>query len=54
MAGYRDISVILEEYQENLTPGADHNVDNILEGVDPDGNWEFDSAIGREFTQLEA
>lgn len=45
---YWNSPVLSEGSQEDLTPGADPNADNVLEGVDEDENWYFDGAIGWE------
>lgn len=37
---------------ENATPVADANVDNLLEGVDEDGHWDFEGAMAGKFAQL--
>lgn len=46
--GHRNSLVVSESGEGNLTPEAISNVDNFREGVDDDGNWDFDGVIGVE------
>lgn len=51
VTGYRHGSGVSKGGQENLTPGADPNVDTLLEGVGDNENWDFDGAIGEKSAQ---
>lgn len=44
--GYQIIPVVSGEVQKTMTAGADPNFDNLPKGVDDDGHWEFDGALG--------
>lgn len=43
--------MVSEGAQENLTPGADPNVDMFPKGADDYEDWDFDGAIGGESAQ---
>lgn len=51
VVGYRNSSVASERVQGRLTPSADLNFDNRLEGVDDNEYWDFDGSIGGKSVQ---
>lgn len=50
--GYQNSPVVLERLQGDLTPGADPNIGNLLEGVEDDNDWAFDGTIRGESTKI--
>lgn len=50
-SGYRDSPVVSGGRQDNLTHGADPNIDNLPEAVDDDNDWNFDEQISEESVQ---
>lgn len=51
VTGYQIRPMALEEAQENFTPGADPNIDNLPKGVDDDDDCDFDGVVGGDSAQ---